>query len=330
MPKGPKISAAVAELIATEAIERRDMNREALAAKLEDMIERMGQPVPVTDTIKQMISKARNAPDPLNDPWTLAASAKSGISPDALPAVLRVWKLCLATDQWFTIRHAKWVGQLYTVMEDINQLVAWTQYYALRERARELTKTEEPFESSTLDARLVMDWWECLTAQAVGKVDAPIIPMDDMVMGLDGFQPVDGDGEKAALMAESFAYWRMTVENSIPDQFNQVQYVLENLSPLGEAGLPDEAAWVYTHWLMYLSKGPKWNELSAKEYVDIVTRLREWIIASKPKYTPKQAGVNLQLVDRFVEGLTNGDVSHLFIEQFSRPLELLKKAGYDG
>ena len=77
MSRGRRISDSVIKLIIHEALANPDMPRRALAVRLKDTIERMGEPVPTEETLTKMISRFRTNPqDEFDSPWTLASSTK--------------------------------------------------------------------------------------------------------------------------------------------------------------------------------------------------------------------------------------------------------------
>ena len=119
MSKGPKIKPRILEVITREALKDRNKPRGQLAVELQKIIESMGEIAPALDTLEKQISTARNhAPSPLDAPFSLASLTEYDIAPEALPAVLRVWKLNQALGNPFSIRQAKWVARLYAVIPD--------------------------------------------------------------------------------------------------------------------------------------------------------------------------------------------------------------------
>lgn len=124
--RGPKISSEVRQLIIGQAIhDSKTMPRRALAVRLQDLIERMGEVSPTEDTLSRMISEARNKqPSELERPWSIGACAHYGISPDIISILIRLQKLKAASDEEgspgkITIREARWVARLYPAAEPV-------------------------------------------------------------------------------------------------------------------------------------------------------------------------------------------------------------------
>ena len=58
---------------------------------------------------------------------------------------------------------------------------------------------------------------------------------------------------------------------------------IRNLPPIDTLGFTEEAKMVYLRWFTYLTKGPKWNKLSADRALNIIVTLRE-IIKQEQSY----------------------------------------------
>ena len=124
--RGPKISNEVRQLIISQAIhDSKTIPRRALAVRLQDLIERMGEVSPTEDTLVRMISEARNKqPSELEKPWSIGACAHYNILPDIIPILIRLQKLKAAGDKdgspgKITIREARWVARLYPATEPV-------------------------------------------------------------------------------------------------------------------------------------------------------------------------------------------------------------------
>ena len=124
--RGPNISSEVKRLIIGQAIhDSKNMPRRALAVRLHDLIERMGEISPTEDTLARMISEARNKqPSELDQPWSIGACSQYNILPDIIPTLIRLQKLKAVYDEGestgkITIREAQWVARLYPVAEPV-------------------------------------------------------------------------------------------------------------------------------------------------------------------------------------------------------------------
>jgi len=82
-------------------------------------------------------------------PWCMGTPSESPISPDAMLAVLKVWKLSLARGKWLTVREAKWAALLSKLAKDTEQLSIQASEYARLERLYDLVR--QPFDSTILD-----------------------------------------------------------------------------------------------------------------------------------------------------------------------------------
>ncbi len=167
--RGPKISNEVRQLIISQAIhDSKTMPRRALAVRLQELIERMGEVSPTEDTLARMISEARNKqPSELEKQWSIGACAYYNIPPDITPILIKIQKLKAAEDKdsspvIITIREARWVARLYPAAEPLISKLAigddkglWWLYfiasgYVQRERVSEQMNEQYP-NTSDLD-----------------------------------------------------------------------------------------------------------------------------------------------------------------------------------
>jgi len=124
--RGPKISNEVRRLIIGEAIhDSKNMPRRALAVRLQDLIEKMGEISPTEDTLARMISEARNQqPSELDRPWSIGACAQHNIPPEIIPVLISLEKLKATGEKeallgQITIREARWIARLYPAANPI-------------------------------------------------------------------------------------------------------------------------------------------------------------------------------------------------------------------
>ncbi len=124
--RGPKISREVRRLIIGQAIhDSKNMPRRALAVRLQDLIEKMGEISPTEDTLARMISEARNQQlSELDQPWSIGACAEYNIPPSIIPTLIKLQKSKAANDEkgspgQITIREAQWVARLYPVAQPL-------------------------------------------------------------------------------------------------------------------------------------------------------------------------------------------------------------------
>ena len=87
--------------------------------------------------------------DPRDWPWSTVSMTKYPIPAEALPSVLRAWVWVREnTTRIFTIREAQWVARLYTVLEDIEALVYFSEIRSFKEWLSE--QVEVPLSGSHL------------------------------------------------------------------------------------------------------------------------------------------------------------------------------------
>ncbi len=185
--RGPKISNEVRRLIISEAThDSKNMPRRALAVRLRDLIEKMGEISPTEDTLARMISEARNQqPSELEQPWSIGACAQYNIPADIIPVLMKMKRQRAPEDEGglgeITIREAQWVARLFPVAEPlVNKIFVekesglwWLSLivsgYVQRERLSEQMNepypntsdldglyfaSEDPFSDASLNA-----WW---------------------------------------------------------------------------------------------------------------------------------------------------------------------------
>jgi hypothetical protein len=125
--RGPKISLEVRRMIIGQAIhDNKNMPRRALAVRLQELIEKMGEISPTEDTLARMISDARNQqPSELDQPWNIGACDQFNIPADIIPILIKIQKLKAANNEEkdtlgkITIREALWVARLFPVAEPL-------------------------------------------------------------------------------------------------------------------------------------------------------------------------------------------------------------------
>lgn len=186
--RGPQISNEVKRLIISQAIhDSKNMPRRALAVRLQELIEKMGEVSPTEDTLAKMISEARNKqPSDLDQPWSIGANAQYDIPAEIIPVLMKMRKSRAPQDKEgamgeITIREARWAARLYPAAEPVisklpleeNRLWGLSEIlsgYVLREQLSEQMNeqypntsdldglyfaSEDPFSDASLQA-----WWQ--------------------------------------------------------------------------------------------------------------------------------------------------------------------------
>jgi hypothetical protein len=189
--RGPKIPNEVRQLIISQAIyDSKTMPRRALAIRLQELIERMGEVSPTEDTLARMISEARNKqPNELEKPWSIGACSQYNIPSDIIPILIKIQKLKVVEDKEgslgeITIREARWIARLYPAVEplisksafDDDRKLLWLLFiadnYAQRERVSEQMNEQYP-NTSDLDVLYfasedflsndaLVSWWDAI------------------------------------------------------------------------------------------------------------------------------------------------------------------------
>ncbi len=116
--------------------------------------------------------------DPEDKPWSMATLDRPDIPPippEALPAVLNVWKLRIDSEEWnfsFSIREAKWAARLSALMPDLIPDIE-----TLSTRASQYARTEilyqligRPFDSRGLDSLLMGRFGEDAARDFTGEL----------------------------------------------------------------------------------------------------------------------------------------------------------------
>ena len=172
MPRGPGLHPDVRMKITEMALDNRAEDRETLAKRILDdiiapILNQRERPLPDLESIMKMISYARNhAPNPRDGVWTLGDCEAHAIPKEAIPAVLRVRKLCFIEGVPLSTRVAKWVARLSDVEERPMELRDWAYRYANREQAA--VALGVPLDTADLDTLLTTSAWELATAYATG------------------------------------------------------------------------------------------------------------------------------------------------------------------
>ena len=122
--RGPKISLEIRRLIIGQAIhDNKNMPRRALAVRLQELIERMGEISPTEDTLARIISEARNQqPSELDQPWHIGICAQHDIPPSIIPELFKLQEFKVShknEDSSLTIREAQWATRLFPAAQSL-------------------------------------------------------------------------------------------------------------------------------------------------------------------------------------------------------------------
>ncbi|MFC2013484.1 hypothetical protein ACFLU8_01155 [Chloroflexota bacterium] len=182
-------------LIISQAIhDSKTMPRRALAVRLQDLIQKMGEVSPTEDTLVRMISAARNQqPSELERPWSIGASSQYNIPADIVPLLIKVRQSRIREmkdldlpPRKLTIRQAQWFARLQPAVEalvklqypfDVGETLRYLEevvtFYEEKEQVSEILNEQYP-DTSRLDEMLFVNedlsfdtlleaWWSLRT-----------------------------------------------------------------------------------------------------------------------------------------------------------------------
>ena len=168
-----KLKPSIKRFIFQEAIRQRNVPRELLAHRLIKEIEESGELAPSLETTKRYISKARNAVNPIDEPWTLGACRDYPIffPPSSLLFLMKMQEeaktfvdvFTNTRSQGYSIRKAIWIVRLqplvkeYFAPSDLKEeymiLANIAEAYSVAERTSEIMG-EPAFDTGDLDDSL--------------------------------------------------------------------------------------------------------------------------------------------------------------------------------
>lgn len=281
MPRGAKLTPHVEDLIMRACVEHPEWISKPKKIQ-EWVIDNLHEPEkvwggpnwPGIDVIKNRLREKirpnfENRPPEikrLDEEWSLGASDEKGISTEATADLLDVWKHCLAIGHTFTIREAKWVARIHTVIkasQNIYQyrgalLFGYAHEYAIRERISEIL--DSPMYTRDLDGNLCFKErdWDWIVFRATGMI--PRITV-------------------------KYYNKELSEHNLFGIYFNVASYVAErkmlgvdpNVINNLALGLSEKQSYMLAALLLYLSKGPLWKELSNREHLSILDYLKDLV-----------------------------------------------------
>ena len=273
MSRGPRMSKTVEKLIVHESLENRNMPRRVLAVKLQEIISKMGEPVPTEETLEKLISKARNhTPSPLDEQWTTASLVDFDLPPDSVPSVIEIWRYALNTNESFTVRQARWVSRLYPLIKETPLLWFWSRKYAEEEKAVSIIR--QPMDTFIPDTALFMGRWETNTLLYTGYREGKLTKYK-----YDHILFRTKDGHIAEELLHGIEHVGIQFQNDTENLRDyELSKLIQELPSLDSIYFTQEAKMVYLRWFTYLIKGPKWSILSAQEALNIIKRLRYWVL----------------------------------------------------
>ncbi len=183
MAKGPLVTGEIEALIGTVYRNhpkwKAPMVRNEVSRILRKENSKLSSTWPSLSTVQKVLAtfrrKAKELPDdPQDKPWSMATLDRPNIPPippEALPAVLNVWKLRIDSLEWnfsFSIREAKWAARLSALITDTEELSTRASQYARTEILYQLL--DRPFDSRGLDSLIMGRFGEDAKRDITGEL----------------------------------------------------------------------------------------------------------------------------------------------------------------
>ncbi|AHB14242.1 hypothetical protein [Dehalococcoides mccartyi] len=252
--------------------------------KLKSEIAR-GMQLPGLRKVQEILQEARaaNSDDSantlLNEDWSMASLNRFKISPESIPSVVEAWKYAINTHHKFSIRQAKWAAWLARLVNGGALLWYWSRKYTILEELA--IATNQPMDSFPADRSLLLGIWESemLMITDYRKEDMAIYDGDSLTIAADGknieelWHGIDTCLKQFEQGIFKERDWNLDLE-------------MKQLPPIDTIGLEPEAKLVYLRWFTYLTKGPKWAELSVEEILELITELRAWVLKEQKCLNP--------------------------------------------
>lgn len=164
MAKNPIITEGVEALIAQFHSRHPSWKAKDVQTKVSQVLHNRNPKLPPSwpglSAVQKVLANVRKkqkelSNDPQEKPWNMATLDDYPISPEAIPAVLEVWKSRIEQKQGFTIREAKWAARLSALprLKDIKKLSSRASQYARLELIYQLI--DRPFNSTMIDGLLL-------------------------------------------------------------------------------------------------------------------------------------------------------------------------------
>jgi len=229
-----------------------------------------------------------------DEAWSLGSLDRKDlpqIPVQSLPAIKKVWEICILADIPFTVRLAKWVSRLdaWTPGQNPFKLYREASKYSIDEFFYAVIG--KPFNTFNNDLFHFefskMDTFVMQLLEATGRL--PKSDIDDKTLREAGeersqylspwlfaLSPLDLV-ETVHLPTEVY----FDLHRKRPSMIEESRKEL--LEEFGEElkEFSQNAEMAYMIWLPYVAKGPKWNNMSTEERTDIVLLLYSWA-ASEP------------------------------------------------
>lgn len=295
--------------------------------------------IPTTRTIQNIIKAAKDklssitqTEDMIDNIWSPALLTKVSLPDNSIGKVIDVWKYSLSTFEKFTDRQAKWVSVLYHFFDDITLLWFWSRVYANHDLIS--IASGEPIDTRLSDSNVFFSHWEYKTLDATDYYYKVKYDWDNAI-----FLPRTGDGDVIEELLHGITNPNILIvknliksEDEINERDEDLVRLIYDLPTLKDLNFDFETKLVYLRFFNYITKGPKWNELSAEDVIDIIKQLRAWVISKREEQqNTKQSHYNEKIESIEVEDDTThfikGSLDYLN-DMPIMPAKLLDKVGY--
>lgn len=244
--------------------------------------------VPGIRTIQIIIKKAKKnlesiskCEEMIDEIWTPSLLTEIRLPDNSIPKVIDVWRYSLSTYEKFTDRQAKWVSVLYHFFDDVTLLWFWARVYANHELIS--IASSEPIETRISDSNVFFSKWEKKTLDITDYFNKIKYDWDNAI-----FLPESNDGGIIEELLHGINDPSIMIvknliknEEEINQRDEELVDLIHDLPTLKALNFDFESKLVYLRFFNYITKGPKWNELSAEDAIEIIKQLRTWVISKR-------------------------------------------------
>lgn len=160
MPKGPKITDEVKRYIAEVNERHPEWVAKEVMSEVHNLLSQVNPQIkpdwPGLSAVQILLKKIRDGigerePFYIDIPWSMGTIDEYPIPSEIVPKLFEIKKIKSGYEP-LSIREAKWVGRLYTVIQDPMELACWAKWYAKRDKICELSDTQK--DTSDIDDSL--------------------------------------------------------------------------------------------------------------------------------------------------------------------------------
>ncbi len=239
---------------------------------------------------KKRLEELKSEGISIDEDWTMASLAKYEFPADSIPFLIKIWRYAINTGHDFTVMQAKWVARLFRVWDDIEELWYYSEWYFQLEKSSFISGDE--LNTYRPDTTRFLTDWEIMTLHSTDyyqKRRIDIYPERPSTNYEDGTtnQEILHYHERSAL--ELF----VTVPDALDDYHAKLFKGMKALPSLDSIGFDYGSKMVYLRWYSHLTKGPAWSKLTPKQAIELITRLRSWVLEEYDMVKNKPSSVQL-------------------------------------